>query len=252
MRDEFSNHTREQLLEELEAAQLRLAFYDKQAQESEAFEARCLADDAFRHQVEQMQPEVVDLISRHTTQKKRRVFKEHVAPVMWKAVKAAACLLLIGYIGLSTAMAFSPTARLHIMGLLVKTEYDFTSFGLADDWESIDVPDDWVGEYYPAYVPEGFTLNFVQDHLGVTALVEYVSPDHQWYQFEESTKNAVGSIGTKHALVTEMTIHDRPALLVEDPDVTMVVWAEYDKWFSVTTWTNVDVVQIARSVTRIR
>ena len=252
MRDEFSNHTREQLLEELEAAQLRLAFYDKQAQENEAIEDDYQADDALRQRVEQMQPEALNLISHHIAQKKRRFFKERVAPVAWKVAKVAACILLIGYIGLSTTMAFSQAARLHIMGLIVRTEDHLTHIGLANDWESIEVPDKWDGEYYPAYVPDGFTLHSVDSFMGVTACVEYASPDHRWYQFTESTENAVSSVSTKNALMTEITIHDRPALLIEAPDVTMVVWAEYDKWFSVTTWSDMDVVQIARSVTRIR
>lgn len=252
MRNEFSNHTREQLLEELEAAQLRLAFYDKQARESEAAEENFQTDGELRQRVAEMQPEVVELISRNVAQRKRKRFTERVAPVAWKVAKAVACVLLIGYIGLSTAMAFSPAARLRIMGLMVNTVHDLTHFGLADDWQSIDVPDEWTGEYYPAYIPEGFTLHDVDCFMDVTARVEYISPDHRWYVFEENSENAVGSIGTKNALVTEITIHDRPALLVEASDVTMVVWAEFDKWFSVTTWTNVDVVQIARSVTRIR
>ena len=248
MRDEFTNHDREALLEELEAAQLRLAFHDEAAREIEAIEANSAADEELQERLRQSRSEVMRLIADNVAQKKRL----RIVPAVLKVAKVAACLLLVAYIGLSSAMAFSTTARLRILGLLVKTEHGLTTFGLGDDWQSIEVPDSWHGEYYPAYVPEGFTLHRTDDYEGASFSVEYLSPDHRWYIFDESTENGVGSIATKNARMTEITIHDRPALLVEAPDVTMVVWAEFNKWFSVTAWTDVDIISIARSVTRIR
>ena len=248
MRDEFLNHDREALLEELEAAQLRLAFHDEVAREIEAIEADSAADEALQERLRQSRPEVMRLIDCGIAQKK----KQRVAPVILKVAKVAACLLLVAYIGLSSAMAFSQAARLRILGLFVQTERGLTTFGLGDDWQSIEVPDGWHGEYYPAYVPEGFTLHFVHDYEGASFSAEYLSPDQRWYVFDESTENSVGSITTKNARMTEISIHDRPALLVEAPGVTTVVWAEFNKWFSVTAWTDVDIIAIARSVTRIR
>ena len=248
MRDEFTNHDREALLKELEAARLRLAFHDEQVREIEAIEESCQTDEALQARLRQARPEVMRLIDRGVAQRK----KQRVAPVVLKVAKVAACLLLAAYIGLSSAMAFSQAARLRIQGLFVKTERGLTTFGLGDDWQSIEVPDGWHGEYYPAYVPEGFTLHFVHDDEGASFSAEYLSPDQRWYVFDESTENSVSSITTKNARMTEITIHDRPALLVEAPDVTMVVWAEFNKWFSVTTWTDVDIIPIARSVTRVK
>ena len=112
----------------------------------------------------------------------------------------ASCLILVLTIALPIAIASSPVLRSRVMRLLVEVDeeqgYARFEFVEAPD-AAFDVPEGWLGEYFPSYIPDGFTVWYMDDNV---ASVEYRSADGSQFfigEFPEGTGSIVGTEGTE-------------------------------------------------------
>lgn len=243
--------SRDELLHELEAAQLRLAFYDMREREAALIEAG--AGEELKELIDAVQPEMLRTIDREVRRMHWRRFAGKALPGVKHAAQIAAGILLILYIGFSTALAVSPAVRSKAMELLIRMTDEYARITLEESADGeFFVPADWQGEYYPAYIPEDFVF---EECGGVEecAYSGYVNQDGDLIDFSENTSDTVLHVNTEDAEIIYTTVHDQPAMAsIKDGNVVMV-WAEFNKYFCIVFHGDLDTtLQIARSVVRIK
>lgn len=154
-------------LVEYEAAALKLALY------------YLLLEEALDARSEEMDPEIAAFCERSDKQiitalrKRENALRRKAAirRIVPLAAKAAIYLVLIGNLAASIAFAGSATVRARVMKFFEQDYETHTTVGFVETGESLDIPADWTAPYYPAYIPEGFSLTnitSVEDKLRAT------------------------------------------------------------------------------------
>lgn len=244
--------TREQLVAELEQAKLRLAFYDLQEEEIQAYAALAEKDESIAKMVNEQQASMLRLIRQKT---KAQQAKSRLA-VSLKAIKrvamAASILITVAVLGMSTVFAFSPQMRVAMQSLLIRVTSKYTEIGLQNS-SIMHIPEGWEGDYFPAYIPEGFHLVHLSCPFPGTASVQYEDAVRNRFNFDELSEGSRTNIDTENARVSYITVHDLKAMLVEKGGRVMITWAEFDRYFIITLYGSTDTaLAIARSVRRIK
>ena len=155
-----NNRDRQALQKEYHHLMLRIAMCELQDEELSNLtsdhldsEPQTQAEEAFLTQTE----DKTMLLIQDALRKQHRM---HAIKLTFpKILRIAASLLLVFYIGLSVAMAVSYTVRVRVMELFFQDMTIYTEVQLKENPEkSFDVPVQWQGEYFPAYIPEGFEV----------------------------------------------------------------------------------------------
>ena len=186
----------------------------------------------------------------------RRASIRHAMP---RLALIASCLILALTIAAPIAIASSPVLRSRVMRLLIQVDeeqgraiFEFA----ADPDAAFDVPEGWLGEYFPSYIPEGFSY---WHYDPIVMSIEYRgSGENQHIFFGEYDENSTGFSGIDGATISYINIHGNNAMMLEgnmDGGIYMVsiTWANDSKWFFVDTYeVDKDVaVRIAESVRKI-
>ena len=250
MSNELKKYDRESILKDIETDRLRLLFLDMQTEEADTVEVAYQDHEMVASGAGRIEPAVRELIDRGVRRKHVQSVRRTLVPLVSNALKAAACIIVVASIGISTAFAISSTARYRIMELLISMTDEYALVSLQEG-ASIDIPTDWAGGYYPSYLPEGFSLVKVYGNQAACGVI-YQNDEGIELDFDEYTQAGQTAIDTEDAFIANTTVHDNPAMITEKDGVVTVVWAEYNRYFCVTIAADADTaVQIARSVVRI-
>jgi hypothetical protein len=244
--------TREQLLEEYEAAKLRLAFYDLQEEQNEEYEKLAENNTEISNLASANQASDFHLIRQTTRQLKTKNFMQSSFKMVRRAAQVASILIVIFVLGTSTAFAVSPNFQVTIRNLLIRMTDEYTEIGLQNT-DTISVPEGWEGHYYPSYIPDGFSLVQQSDFITDSGFVEYEDASRNRLSFAECAENARTNIDTENAKITYTTVHDNEAMVVEKNGRIKIVWAEFDRYFIVMFDGDTNTaLSVARSVRRIK
>lgn len=232
--------------EELEAATYRKAFSILAQEEYEQI-AAMPEDEEERRSFERMDEDIVRTISHGLRKNKRNTWRHRIQ----RTVNVAASVIVMFSIALGVAMA-TPAFRQQLYRLSTKLSDGYTRIALApNDNFYIDVPDEWQGEYYPSYVPDGYELY----HVSQGSLLEatYMRGQDYYFTFCEYDENTVTALDTENAKVSYGEVHDCEAMIVEKNGLTTVTWTEADKLFIVEVNENVETaLNIARNIGTIQ
>jgi hypothetical protein len=183
----------------------------------------------------------------------RRMEKLSLLHRMPPVLRAAAAILLISFLTLSTAMAVSPAVRVAVMKLLYTVTPQHTEIRLVQDEDSaVEVPEGWQGAYYPAYIPEGYTFNSFQ---GTESMIDalYFLGDNDYMMFSENDANVEANIDAEGYAFSEVDLNGQMALLAQKKGKSTVVWRQENKLMMLTITEDANTaMNIARSVTRIK
>ena len=181
---------------------------------------------------------------RQKTKEKR---KAKILRLLPRIAEIAACLILVAAIGTTIAIAKNESFRSSILELV--------DAGV-DAIHKVDVPADWPGDYYPSRIPDDFTMTDIYTEPEMPG-VEYRSADGRIIRFDENTFNTISTQGIEEVDVKEITINDRPALMVtdENPDdlFNRITWSNDEKWFVLETvyMTKEETIDLVKSVRKI-
>ena len=190
---------------------------------------------------------------------RRRVAIRRAMP---RVVMAASCIILVLTIALPIAIASSPVLRSRVMRLLVEVdaEQGKARFEFVEDPDaSFDVPEGWQGEYFPSYIPEGFSIWNLEEYV---AAIEYRSEtntnEYAQIYFTEVDDGATGYAGTDNTDISYIDLHGKTAQVIDGymdngTHVVTITWASDVKWFILTTY-GIDTettLEIAGSVKKI-
>lgn len=250
MKDDLRKYQREEILADIEADRLRLLFYDMQVEEADAAEAK-YKEQGLAQNDGQIEPAVIALIDKGLRKRDMRDFVHQIVPPLSRAVTIAAGILIVFFVSFSAAFAVSPSVRYRVMELLIHVTDEYTTFGLGEV-DSIEIPSEWLGHYYPSYIPENFEIDKVYGNKAAPGVI-FADPDGNEIDFAELDEMTTLVVDTENAVVTYPTVHDLPAMVVEKGRWVAVVWAENDRYFCLMANTDADTaLQVARSVIKIK
>lgn len=207
----------EELRGDLSALKLKIVLLEKQEAELERIEQESDSDEALQTLVKSREQKMLRYIDRSCRKDeiKRLVFRTFP-----QVAKATACLLLVCYLGLTAAIATDPTVRVRLMQFIMNIEERYTSFGFEDSGEMMNVPADWQGYYYPAYIPDGMVL---AGSL-IPGNVFYTHPDGRELWFDDLGDGAGGTLDTENATIDYITINGHIAMISEKGPWTAILW----------------------------
>ena len=167
--------------------------------------------------------------------------KEHrnrtMKSVLVNFSRVAACLAVLIMIGAGFAVATNSTFRSAVYRLFITedTENNVINMSFMKDPEAaFDVPEKWLGVYFPTAIPEDFTIT---DSLEVPDMpwIEYTGENERSFTISESSE-ADGTFAND-GTVREMTINGYSVHVIEKQNPTTIEanWATDDKWLTLST-----------------
>ncbi len=165
-----------------------------------------------------------------------------------QAIRVVASILLFCYIGLTVAIAANSSFRIKIMEFFMNIEDEYTEYGFVDTGDHMDVPIEWPGYYYPAYIPEGFTISRFFKYS-----VSYERNDGAQLDFGESDATVSSAIDTENAIVNFIIINGNSAMIVQKDPWTSIIWPIDNRILEVNyTGDREEAIRIAESVRMIK
>lgn len=208
--------SKEELNEALTALKLKIALQEYQSDALEALLSE--ADDpSARERLTQTEQPTLRRMNRRM---RRRSLRRFAARTLPKAGKAAACILLVFYLGLTVAVAAVDTVRVELMQFFVRIDGGQASFGFELSDNQLEVPSGWSGCYYPTWIPDGYVLTGVFDDS-----VVYQNRAGTELRFCDSGPDARWTVDTENAEVESVTINGRPAVLIRKGIWSTIVWS---------------------------
>ncbi len=231
-----------QLYEELEGIKLRIAFV-----EMENIELETLMSDSTEYS-EAARKKALETVEQEIRRKEVGDFLHKTAPRIGQFV---AVVLLVCFIGLSTAIATVHSVRVKVLEFIMNIEDEYTELGFDDsDDVYMDVPAEWMGNYYPVYIPNGFTLHSVDLDMPE---VTYTDVNGNNLSFSEFTSDAYTNIDTEEAETRLIEFKNGSALVSEKNGHVFVAWAVDNRYFIVDLYGPQEMaLEIAESVRMIK
>lgn len=168
----------------------------------------------------------------------------------------AAALVLVFFLGLTVAIASSHVVRVKVMEFLVNIEEQYTELSLQENPErSFDIPAEWGGSYYPAEIPEGFTVAELYksgQHFAVAMV--FLEDTERCLFFGEYGEDSFTNLDTEGSVITAKMVNGSPALVAIKEGKVSVAWAQNNTYFTLTCegLSEEQVLEIADSVTRVK
>lgn len=214
---------------------------------------------------ERLADEILTLaLSRAEKEQKRsrqHDFARTARKVLPFVINTAACIILLLAMATPIALANSATFRSKVMQLLVEFDHEkgeaYFSF-VPDNSTGFDVPDRWMGSYFPSYIPEGFTIYDWDPDFGEPT-IEYRNEQQDQVFFHEMDEDWDMMTGTENSTISYVDINGSTGVLITGPaidDITWavtIIWQNDANWFHIVTFglSTDEALQVARSVRRI-
>ena len=90
------------------------------------------------------------------------------------------------------------------------------------------MPQEWAGDFYPAYIPEGFEFDRCYSSEAI-----YYDKAGNSLSFSEETYGARASLDTENANLSSVLINGAEATLIEKDGWAAVVWSANNRLFTV-------------------
>lgn len=171
--------------------------------------------------------------------------------------RAAATIVAVATLTGGVALASSPTLRVHVLKLLLETtahEYS-TLTAIEDEAASFQIPADWQGNHYPAYVPNGLEIRYIDSESPYHS-VDFVHPetDKRVLTFLETALETTMNLDTEDALVDAISINGYEGYIIEKGERLRIVWTAEDAILHVITigMEKEEAIRIAEQVIRIK
>lgn len=245
------NDRRQGLQDQLEDALIGLELIKMQEQEIEDLENTPMTDEetermnAFFAATEQRTRKLIK--DQFRAQPEARTQKRVRHMPLQKIIVAAASIVLLFCAGLASAIAVVPPVRAKVLELISSMGDGYVILGARERADtSVKVPAGWIGDYFPAYIPEGF--KFVELSTNPVTAV-YQSTDGKRLFFNESEDSSFQGISTEGMLMWHTVINEDEARVFSNDDRTIIAWAHNDKFLNLSIDGSSEIaIKIAQSI----
>lgn len=210
------------LCEDMIALRIRMAFQSEWEESLEKIEAEAeMCPNDFNEE----NARILKTIDRSI---KARALRKVICKTAIRAGKVAAVLLLVFYLGLTTAVATVESVRIALTEFILHINDDYASLELRETGEYIEVPNGWCGSYYPAYIPDGFSAGQAKDYL-----VKFVDDAGYEILFYEYPNGAYVSVDAKDSELQYTAIDGKMAVISIRGNWTNFYWADDNRIFMI-------------------
>lgn len=235
--------SKEELNEALTALKLKIALQEYQSDALEALLSE--ADDPSAH--ERLTRGEQPTLRRMNRDMRRRSLRRFAARTLPKAGKAAACILLVFYLGLTAAVATVDEVRVGLQNFFVRFEKTHVEIGFELTDNPANVPPEWDGYYYPSYIPEGYTLTSL-----FSGIANYQKGSDELC-FSDLGSDARIYLDSENAAVDYLIINGMTATIIEKAPWTTIFWSIGNRCIIVEyTGSRNEAIQIAESVVMLK
>ena len=168
--------------------------------------------------------------------KKKESRNRTMRSVLVNFSRVAACLAVLIMIGAGFAVATNNTFRSAVYRLFITedTENNVINMSfMADPEAAFDVPENWLGVYFPSAIPEDFTNSFTWDNPDMP-YIEYTGENNRFFSVTEGNNgNATASMdGTlRYMKINGYEVH----INEKSPTEFEVNWQTDDRWLTLKT-----------------
>lgn len=238
--------TSEEIMEKIAELKIRLVFQQELEQEvAELTAASNSADEGQSQILRDIEERALKkLAAQKDAPRQVREPKRHLP----RAARFAAAVALLIMVSVGSAMATVRMVQIGLLKLNVEAHPEYTAYGLVSSGETVDVPQEWRGDFYPAYIPEGFEFDECLNYM-----VSYRSQNGKVVSFSEEASASRTNLDTEGAHISALFVNGAEATLIEKDGWTAVVWSANNRLFIVDMDGGKDeVLRVAASVILIK
>ena len=168
--------------------------------------------------------------------------------ILRAGIRALVCLFLVFALAMPVAIASIDSFRTYVVGLLIQENDDHLEIQV-DKTRRSDVPADWIGSYYPEYIPEGYQFAGASQ---LDPMSMYTNTAGDIMYFSEYSDNTKISIDSEDAVISFIAVANTTAVVSGENEEIRMVWYNYDRLFELIGILSIDEAQrIASSVTNV-
>ena len=224
MYEEYLNS--KEIVQKIADLKIRLALQQEFEQEVDKLVAEVNPTDTGQtRQIREMEEQVLRDIAAHTVRRTQRHEQKRRFPRCARVIAAIALLIMVS---VGSAMATVHMVQIGLLKLDIQTYPERTSYGLVPSDSAMDVPAEWQGDFYPAYIPEGFEFDRCYPNDAI-----YLDKDGRCLDFSEATYGSVTNLDTENANLSSVFINGAEATLIEKDGWAAVVWSANNRLFIV-------------------
>lgn len=233
---------------------LRLAFLQIEQENAEELQGLIDRDEAdisieeMDNMYERSKPKIARLFDLEARWTVRKRFIKHTLP---RITQVAAAVLLVFFIGITTAVATVHAVRIRVLEFLINMEDQYAELSLIEkDDITLDVPNEWKGRVYLSYIPEGFKLS----HVGKEGYkVFYEDGKGHTITFTEYNADFEVNMDVENSEIRHIDIKGETALMATKDGTSLITWANYDRFYLLRVDSSPeDAERIAQEMIRIR
>ena len=215
-----------EIMQKIADLKIRLALQQEFEQEVDELVAEVNPIDVGQTQpIREMEEKVLRDIAAHTGRRGQQTAQKRRFP---RCARVAAAIALLAVVSVGSAMATVHMVQIDLLKLDIQTYPERTSYRLVPSEATMNVPQEWTGDFYPAYIPEGFEFDRCYSSDAI-----YYDKDGNSLSFSEETYGARASLDTENANLSSVFINGAEATLIEKDGWTAVVWSANNRLFTV-------------------
>jgi hypothetical protein len=242
----------DKLYEQYQEIALRIAFAEIRQEEAADIitatendpELAREADDFYRATHRTTEKKIAHAIARKRLKRTLRI----TAPI----ARVVAYVLLFLYVGLSTAIAASPNFRSRFTQFLISIGNKYTTLELCETDPSFPVPNEWQGNYYLSYIPDGYKLFVIEGSDGNSS-VTYTDSYDNGITFDECGIDMLTSINTEGMETSYIPINGQNIFTAQKENFLIYTWPWFDRYFILSFSGKIDISEdVLQGILRIR
>ena len=171
-------------------------------------------------------PRMLKLIDQH---ERRNHTRQMLMQQAFRVLKAAAMVVLVLNLTLTVATAVDSNVRSKVIDFLAFDNGSVLDIRFNTVTEDLLIPELWAESYYPTYIPEGYTLQYIG-----TDELEYVDSNGKTLSICINGLNSVTLINTENADASQIPLHGVTATVLRQPNNEFdIIWAIGARYFIV-------------------
>ena len=175
-----------------------------------------------------------DIFFQNNNEKYLRAIDKHFAKQSWESffivlsLKSVKRLLSIGLVVVlaGIAMAYSPSARLFIVNLITEVTPEYTTLRLERMEETVLLPSQWTGSYFPTKYPEGTIIRDVFDSPDDHCVYFCQSGEKEVFFSYEEISNGALNIDTEDSEISDVFVNGIAGKCVRKNNHITIYWKE--------------------------
>lgn len=146
------------------------------------------------------------------------------------SLKYAALLLLVAVLSFGTALAVSPALRVQLVDILQLVPDEYVTLGPSG--MTVSAPAGWRGEYFPAYVPEGYALVSCYSTEQFSKAT-YQNDNAQRFVYQISATRIGVQVDVENSICRRAFVNDYEGCLYTTKTQSTLIWSDNTNYHAI-------------------